>query len=120
MSRLINRRMRSPTQFDSATTRSQSRTAPQRSGGPRDRTGLMRFRIFTEPQEGASYDDLLAVARLAEDLGFDAFFRSDHYMGFFGDDGFPGPTDAWATLAGLARDTTRIRLGTPVSPVPFR
>jgi F420-dependent oxidoreductase-like protein len=80
----------------------------------------MRFRIFTEPQEGASYDDLLAVASLAEELGFDAFFRSDHYMGFFGGDALPGPTDAWTTLAGLARDTTRIRLGTLVSPVTFR
>jgi F420-dependent oxidoreductase-like protein len=80
----------------------------------------MRFRIFTEPQEGASYDDLLAVALLAEELGFDAFFRSDHYMGFFGGDALPGPTDAWITLAGLARDTTRIRLGTLVSPVTFR
>jgi F420-dependent oxidoreductase-like protein len=80
----------------------------------------MRFRIFTEPQEGASYDELLTVARLAEDLGFDAFFRSDHYMGFFGDDALPGPTDAWTTLAGLARDTTRLRLGTLVSPITFR
>jgi F420-dependent oxidoreductase-like protein len=80
----------------------------------------MRFRIFTEPQEGASYDDLLAVARMAEDLGFDAFFRSDHYMGFFGGDALPGPTDAWITLGGLARDTTRIRLGTLVSPITFR
>jgi F420-dependent oxidoreductase-like protein len=80
----------------------------------------MRFRIFTEPQEGASYDDLLAVTRLAEELGFDAFFRSDHYMGFFGGDALPGPTDAWITLAGLARDTTRIRLGTLVSPITFR
>jgi F420-dependent oxidoreductase-like protein len=80
----------------------------------------VRFRIFTEPQEGASYDDLLAVTRLAEELGFDAFFRSDHYMGFFGDDALPGPTDAWTTLAGLARDTSRIRLGTLVSPITFR
>jgi F420-dependent oxidoreductase-like protein len=80
----------------------------------------MRFRIFTEPQEGASYDDLLAVARVAEELGFDAFFRSDHYMGFFGGDALPGPTDAWTTLAGLARDTTRLRLGTLVSPITFR
>src|SRR5438270_9976326 len=80
----------------------------------------MRFRIFTEPQEGATYDDQLAVARLAEELGFDAYFRSDHYIGFFGGDALPGPTDAWATLAGLARDTTRIRLGTLVSPVTFR
>ena len=67
----------------------------------------MRFRIFTEPQEGATYDDQLAVALLAEELGFDAYFRSDHYISFFGGDGLPGPTDAWITLAGLARDTTR-------------
>src|SRR5438552_878031 len=80
----------------------------------------MRFRIFTEPQEGATYDDQLAVARLAEELGFDAYFRSDHYIGFFGGDALPGPTDAWTTLAGLARDTTRLRLGTLVSPVTFR
>jgi len=110
--------------FDSATTRSQSRTATQRSCPVArvrcDRTGRMRFRIFTEPQEGASYDDLLALALLAEDLGFDAFFRSDHYMGFFGGDALPGPTDAWATLARLARDTTTLRLGTLVSPVTFR
>jgi F420-dependent oxidoreductase-like protein len=80
----------------------------------------MDLRIFTEPQQGASYDELLAVARMTESLGFDAFFRSDHYMNFGGGDGLPGPTDAWATLAGLARDTSRIRLGTLVSPVTFR
>jgi F420-dependent oxidoreductase-like protein len=79
----------------------------------------MDLRIFTEPQNGASYDTLLAVAREAESLGFDAFFRSDHYMTFDGD-GLPGPSDAWTTLAGLARDTTRIRLGTLVTPVTFR
>jgi F420-dependent oxidoreductase-like protein len=79
----------------------------------------MQLRIFTEPQQGASYDDLLAVARAAEDLGFDAFFRSDHYQAF-GGDGLPGPSDAWTTLAGLARDTNRIRLGTLVSPATFR
>jgi len=77
------------------------------------------LRIFTEPQQGATYDTLLAVARTAEELGFDAFFRSDHYINFDGD-GLPGPTDAWVTLAGLARDTRRIRLGTLVSPVTFR
>ena len=80
----------------------------------------MRFRIFTEPQEGATYDDQLAVARLAEELGFDAYFRSDHYISFTFGDGLPGPTDAWITLAGLARDTTTLRLGTLVSPVTFR
>jgi F420-dependent oxidoreductase-like protein len=79
----------------------------------------MELRIFTEPQQGATYDELLAVARHAEALGFDAFFRSDHYVHFDGDGG-PGPTDAWVTLAGLARDTKTIRLGTLVSPVTFR
>ncbi|MFL6151762.1 MAG: LLM class F420-dependent oxidoreductase [Ornithinibacter sp.] len=79
----------------------------------------MDLRIFTEPQQGATYDDLLAVARAAEDLGYDGFFRSDHYLHFSGD-GAPGPTDAWTTLAGLARDTSRIRLGTLVSSATFR
>jgi F420-dependent oxidoreductase-like protein len=79
----------------------------------------MDLRIFTEPQEGATYDDLLAVAVEAERLGFGAFFRSDHYLGI-GSDGLPGPTDAWVTLAGLARDTTTIRLGTLVTSATFR
>lgn len=79
----------------------------------------MDLRIFTEPQQGATYDDLLAVARAAEDLGYDAFFRSDHYLHMSGD-GRPGPTDAWTTLAGLARDTSRIRLGTLVTSATFR
>jgi len=80
----------------------------------------MDLRIFTEPQQGASYDDLLAVAATAEELGFDAFFRSDHYMKMGDVDGMPGPTDAWITLAGLARDTTTIRLGTLVTAATFR
>ena len=80
----------------------------------------MRLRIFTEPQQGASYDELLHVAEAAEDLGFDAFFRSDHYLKMGGVDGRPGPTDAWVTLAGLARDTSRIRLGTLVTAATFR
>ena len=79
----------------------------------------MQLRVFTEPQQGASYDDLLRVARASEELGFDAFFRSDHYLAMSGD-GLPGPTDAWLTLAGLARDTQRIRLGTLLTPVTFR
>ncbi|GGL44357.1 LLM class F420-dependent oxidoreductase [Phycicoccus endophyticus] len=79
----------------------------------------MDLRIFTEPQQGATYDDLLAVARAAEDLGYDAFFRSDHYLHMSGD-GLPGPTDAWTTLAGLARETSRIRLGTLVTSATFR
>jgi alkanesulfonate monooxygenase len=80
----------------------------------------MDLRIFTEPQQGASYDDLLAVARLAEELGFDAFFRSDHYQRMGGGSPLPGPTDAWITLAGLARETSTIRLGTLVTAGTFR
>ncbi|MCI3950221.1 MAG: fgd1 2 [Acidimicrobiales bacterium] len=79
----------------------------------------MRLRVFTEPQQGASYDDLLAMALLAEELGFDAFFRSDHFLAF-GGDGLPGPTDAWVTLAALARETSTIRLGTLVTSATFR
>lgn len=79
----------------------------------------MELRIFTEPQQGATYDDLLAVASTAEELGFGAFFRSDHYL-TMGGDGLPGPTDAWTTLAGLARETSTIRLGTLVTSATFR
>ncbi len=79
----------------------------------------MDLRIFTEPQQGATYDELLRVARKTEDCGFDAFFRSDHYLAM-GGDGRPGPTDAWITLAGLARETSRIRLGTLVTAGTFR
>jgi F420-dependent oxidoreductase-like protein len=79
----------------------------------------VELRIFTEPQMGATYDDLLAVARRTEETGFDAFFRSDHYL-TMGGDGLPGPTDAWVTLAGLARDTSRIRLGTLMTAGTFR
>jgi len=80
----------------------------------------MQLRIFTEPQQGADYGRLLAVARATEDLGFDAFFRSDHYLKMGDISGLPGPTDAWVTLAGLARETSRIRLGTLMSPATFR
>jgi F420-dependent oxidoreductase-like protein len=80
----------------------------------------MELRIFTEPQQGADYGRLLAVARATEQLGFDAFFRSDHYLGMGDGDGLPGPTDAWLTLAGLALQTSRIRLGTLMSPITFR
>ena len=80
----------------------------------------MRLRIFTEPQQGASYDDLLAVARTADELGFDGFFRSDHYLRMGDGDPGPGPTDAWVTLAGLARETSRVRLGTLVTAGTFR
>ncbi len=80
----------------------------------------MELRIFTEPQQGADYGRLLAVARATEQLGFDAFFRSDHYRNMGDGDGLPGPTDAWLTLAGLALQTSRIRLGTLMSPITFR
>ncbi|MGK5742169.1 LLM class F420-dependent oxidoreductase [Micromonospora sp. URMC 103] len=80
----------------------------------------MELRIFTEPQQGASYDELLAVARCAEDAGYGAFFRSDHYLKMGAVSGEPGPTDAWTTLAGLARDTSRIRLGTLMTAATFR
>ena len=80
----------------------------------------MDLRIFTEPQQGASYDELLAVARTAERYGFSAFFRSDHYLVMGSSDGLPGPTDAWITLAGIARETSTIRLGTLVTAATFR
>lgn len=79
----------------------------------------MDLRIFTEPQQGGTYDDQLAIARAAERLGFSAFFRSDHFLAA-NRDGRPGPTDSWVTLAGLARETSRIRLGTLVSSATFR
>ena len=80
----------------------------------------MRLRVFTEPQQGATYEQLLGVAQRAEALGFDAFFRSDHFLLMGSGDGRPGPTDAWLTLAGIARETTRIRLGTLVTSSTFR
>jgi F420-dependent oxidoreductase-like protein len=79
----------------------------------------MRLVIFTEPQFGATYADLRRVAQHAQDAGYDGFFRSDHYL-TMGGDGRPGPTDAWTSLAGLALETSRIRLGTLVTPVTFR
>ena len=79
----------------------------------------MRFAPMTEPQQGLTYDEILAAARTAEVAGFEAFFRSDHYSSFPGQADNP-TTDAWATLAGLARETSTIRLGTLVSPVTFR
>jgi F420-dependent oxidoreductase-like protein len=78
------------------------------------------LRIFTEPQQGASYDDLLRVAKATEDNGFDAFFRSDHFLSMGSASGLPGPTDAWVTLGALARETSRIRLGTLVTAATFR
>lgn len=79
----------------------------------------MRFALMTEPQQGIDYSELLAICRAAEDAGFESFFRSDHYASFPGESGLP-TTDAWTTLAGLARETSRITFGTLVSPVTFR
>jgi F420-dependent oxidoreductase-like protein len=79
----------------------------------------MRYALMTEPQQGLTYDELLALVRAAEEVGIEAFFRSDHYASFPGESGL-NTTDAWTTLAGLARDTTTIRLGVLVSPVTFR
>jgi F420-dependent oxidoreductase-like protein len=79
----------------------------------------MDLRIMIEPQQGASYDTQLRLARAAEELGFSGFFRSDHYLTMSGD-GLPGPTDAWVTLGGLARETSTIRLGTMVTAGTFR
>ena len=79
----------------------------------------MRYALMSEPQQGLAYDDILALARTAEESGIEAYFRSDHYGSFPGGSGQP-TTDAWSTLAGLARDTRSIRLGSLVSPVTFR
>jgi F420-dependent oxidoreductase-like protein len=80
----------------------------------------MRLVIFIEPQLGASYGDQLKVALHAEELGFDAFFRSDHYLTMGNSDGLPGPTDSWVTLGALAVQTSQIRLGTMVTSATFR
>src|SRR5918993_2477428 len=79
----------------------------------------MRYALMPEPQQGLSYAEILAAARAAEAAGLEAFFRSDHYASFPGGSGKP-TTDAWTTLAGLARETSTIRLGVLVSPVTFR
>ncbi|MEV4463356.1 LLM class F420-dependent oxidoreductase [Micromonospora echinofusca] len=80
----------------------------------------MRVTVFTEPHRGASYDDQLRFARLAEDGGFEGFLRADHYQAMGDEPALPGPTDAWLTLAALARETSRIRLGTLVTSATFR
>jgi F420-dependent oxidoreductase-like protein len=94
-------------------------TCARRSSATRHSLALVDFRVFVEPQQGASYSDQLAVAQAAESLGFSAFFRSDHYLAMSGD-GRPGPTDSWVTLGGIARETSSIRLGTLVTSATFR
>ena len=79
----------------------------------------MRYALMLEPQQGLSYEEQLAVARTVEAAGFEGLLRSDHYASFPGASDNP-TTDAWAVLAGLARETRRIRLGALVSPVTFR
>jgi F420-dependent oxidoreductase-like protein len=82
---------------------------------------VIDVRIFTEPQQGATYDDILAFATQAERSGFSAFFRSDHYLAMGNAArAAVGPTDAWTTLAGLARETSTIRLGTLLTAGTFR
>jgi F420-dependent oxidoreductase-like protein len=83
-------------------------------------TGPIDLRVFISPQQGASYDTQLRVAKAAEELGFSALFRSDHFLRIGEGDPMPGPTDSWITLAGIARETERIRLGTLVSSATFR
>src|SRR4051812_26232759 len=80
----------------------------------------MRVSLFIEPHRGATYDDQLRLARHAEDAGFEGFLRADHYQSMGADPGLPGPTDAWITLAGLARETSRIRLGSLMNSATFR
>src|SRR5204862_5238332 len=80
----------------------------------------MDLRVMLEPQQGATYDQQLAIAQAAEAEGFDGFFRSDHLMRFDQEDPGPGPTESWITLAGIARETSRIRLGTMVTSMTFR
>lgn len=79
----------------------------------------MDFRIAVEPQQGATFADQLAAARVTESAGYSAFFRTDHYLTILGD-GLPGPTDTWVTLAGIARETSTVRLGTMVTSATFR
>jgi F420-dependent oxidoreductase-like protein len=83
-------------------------------------TANVELRIFTEPQEGASYDQQLSMAQAAASHGFAAFFRSDHLLRIKPGSGLPGPTDSWVTLGALARETSRIRLGTMVTSATFR
>jgi F420-dependent oxidoreductase-like protein len=84
---------------------------------PADR---LRLRVLMEPRHGATYARILALAQATDDAGFDAFFRSDHLFGVDPNDPTYRPTDCWTTLAGLARDTSRIRLGSLVTAATFR
>jgi F420-dependent oxidoreductase-like protein len=80
----------------------------------------MRLRVLLEPHHGTTYGEMLALAVAVEEAGFDAFFRSDHYLGIDPDDTSYQPTDSWTTLAGLAVQTSRVRIGTLVTAATFR
>jgi F420-dependent oxidoreductase-like protein len=80
----------------------------------------MRVRIFVGGEHAISDAQILAVARVAEDCGFDGLFRSDHLIATGPAEGAGSPTDPWITLAGLARATATLRLGTLVSAATFR
>ena len=79
----------------------------------------MRFAVMIEGQEDVTWDDWVALAQACERLGFEALFRSDHYLSVDGEAGF-GALDAWGTICGLAAATSTLRLGTLVSPASFR
>src|SRR5438477_7976814 len=99
---------------NAASTRSMLRQRERAKGG----LG-MRVCLMIEGQEGVTWEQWLALAKACEQGGFEALFRSDHYVSF-GHPGEWGALDAWATLSALAASTERIRLGTLVSPVTFR
>jgi F420-dependent oxidoreductase-like protein len=75
---------------------------------------------MVEAHRGANYEQQLRMAQAAERLGFAAFTRTEHYTPTDGSLGEPGPTDAWLTLAAIARETTAIRLGTLMTCTTFR
>ncbi len=79
----------------------------------------MRINLMIEGQEGVTWAQWVALAEAVEDAGLEGLFRSDHYRSIRNDEE-AGSLDAWTTLAGLAARTSRIRLGTMVSPVTFR
>ncbi len=81
---------------------------------------VMDLRIFVEPQQGATYEQQVKMAQKAEEQGFSAFFRSDHFARIGGGDPGPGPTDSWVTLGAIARETSAIRLGTLLTSATFR
>jgi F420-dependent oxidoreductase-like protein len=80
----------------------------------------VKLRVLMEPRHGATYDRILALALATEESGFDAFFRSDHYLGIDSADPDYLPTDSWTTLGGLARETSHVKLGTLMTAGTYR